>query len=83
MPEAGRWDGRNPAKDAIRDEVWGRLEAARVASGRTPMATSVHALRVAPDDVVVMEPQGTLFDLIATIPFLSCQRDPMTAGSVT
>jgi 5-formyltetrahydrofolate cyclo-ligase len=34
MPEEqGRWAGRNPAKDAVRHDIWGRLEAEGVAIG--------------------------------------------------
>lgn len=33
MPERGRWAGRNPGKDAVRHEVWARLEAEGVAIG--------------------------------------------------
>lgn len=33
MPEQGRWAGRNPGKDAVRNEVWRTLEATGTAVG--------------------------------------------------
>ncbi len=36
MRKPGRWAGRSPAKDVIRTEVWGRLEAAGVGIGPVP-----------------------------------------------
>ena len=33
MPEQGRWAGRNPGKDVIRNEVWRTLEATGTAVG--------------------------------------------------
>ncbi len=33
MADPGRWAGRNPAKDVVRDEIWSRLEGAGVGIG--------------------------------------------------
>ena len=33
MAEKGKWAGRNPGKDVVRHDIWGRLEEAGVAVG--------------------------------------------------